>query len=619
ATISDLLEEGFMLSDVGKTISFAVSSCFIVSIESSSKAQCILGENNLKTSTDSTTVDTWELFDGGILSPIVGTDISVTLADSTLTIEGVFEGLCLDHGEIYLFIAGTGSLADSTGFSGTTNITSSFMFLVTGENSAYVGSGSQFYGIRVDGVNGSYAGFNFGYFAQNSADMLVPSYSSSVTSRSFSTDDISSLQLTPAYSFSHLPCNTCGGFQVEQLPSMRIDKDDSFAISIQSTPITSLFPYNVDISAYISNGWVVKNLISMVEPYENSDLLEWYSDEFYSGTVSKVATSTTIGYVSSVNHSYTMNKFSLSENGSYVSKVATSTTIGYVSSVNHSYTMNKFSLSENGSYGPSVVRINTNPVSIICPFSGILLPLTVECSPATQLNISLAVSSSSTSAVSVPSAYETLPTNYRPPSKYGTAIPICSNIYNADPSEPMYNNVKQISQETGEYKQCLDKDTRDDCGCKVDHYTTSDPRHTDCIEQVVRVFYSDGFTPSFYVEEIGSTQTLFEGQVLVQEVNGRTDFCVDGVCDHPSDDSGLTLDLSGDGVISWKGAELFHLQFTAILDSYCALESYAIVWVYEPPVQSVTMWVFISLTVAGFAVAMFFGYLHHYNTNEKRF
>ncbi|GKT37236.1 hypothetical protein ADUPG1_010064 [Aduncisulcus paluster] len=147
--------------------------------------------------------------------------------------------------------------------------------------------------------------------------MLVPSYFSSVTSRSFSMDDISSLQLTPAYSFSHLPCNTCGGFQVEQLPSMRIDKDDSFAISIQSTPITSLFPYNVDISAYISNGWVVKNLISMVEPYENSDLLEWYSDEFYSGTVSKVATSTTIGYVSSVNHSYTMNKFSLSENGSY--------------------------------------------------------------------------------------------------------------------------------------------------------------------------------------------------------------------------------------------------------------------------------------------------------------
>ncbi|GKT37237.1 hypothetical protein ADUPG1_010065 [Aduncisulcus paluster] len=146
ATISDLLEEGFMLSDVGKTISFAVSSCFIVSIESSSKAQCILGENNLKTSTDSTTVDTWELFDGGILSPIVGTDISVTLSDSTLTIEGVFEGLCLDHGEIYLFIAGTGSLADSTGFSGTANITSSFMFLVTGENSAYVGSGSQLSG-----------------------------------------------------------------------------------------------------------------------------------------------------------------------------------------------------------------------------------------------------------------------------------------------------------------------------------------------------------------------------------------------------------------------------------------------------------------------------------------
>lgn len=53
-----------------------------------------------------------------------------------------------------------------------------------------------------------------------------------------------------------------------------------------------------------------------------------------------------------------------------------------------------------------------------------------------------------------------LPTNYQPPSSMGRAIPMTSNVYNADPSMKMYRE-KYIATQTGYvYKQCKDKRNR---------------------------------------------------------------------------------------------------------------------------------------------------------------
>ena len=54
----------------------------------------------------------------------------------------------------------------------------------------------------------------------------------------------------------------------------------------------------------------------------------------------------------------------------------------------------------------------------------------------------------------------TLPYNYQPPSYLGKAIPLTPNVYNADPSKPMYRDSYKISREVTRLKQCKGKATR---------------------------------------------------------------------------------------------------------------------------------------------------------------
>ena len=54
----------------------------------------------------------------------------------------------------------------------------------------------------------------------------------------------------------------------------------------------------------------------------------------------------------------------------------------------------------------------------------------------------------------------TLPYNYQPPSYLGKAIPLTSNIYNADPSMPMYKSTYKVSRDAAKFKQCKGKASR---------------------------------------------------------------------------------------------------------------------------------------------------------------
>ena len=54
----------------------------------------------------------------------------------------------------------------------------------------------------------------------------------------------------------------------------------------------------------------------------------------------------------------------------------------------------------------------------------------------------------------------TLPYNYQPPSYLGKAIPLTSNIYNADPSMPMYRSTYKKSRDAAKFKQCKRKASR---------------------------------------------------------------------------------------------------------------------------------------------------------------
>ena len=54
----------------------------------------------------------------------------------------------------------------------------------------------------------------------------------------------------------------------------------------------------------------------------------------------------------------------------------------------------------------------------------------------------------------------TLPYNYQPPSHLGKAIPLTPNIYNADPSKPMYRSSFKISRDMSKLKQCKGRSSR---------------------------------------------------------------------------------------------------------------------------------------------------------------
>lgn len=54
----------------------------------------------------------------------------------------------------------------------------------------------------------------------------------------------------------------------------------------------------------------------------------------------------------------------------------------------------------------------------------------------------------------------TLPYNYQPPSHFGAAIPLTPNIYNADPSKPMFRNRFKITRDAAKLKQCKGRSNR---------------------------------------------------------------------------------------------------------------------------------------------------------------
>ncbi|KAF0286935.1 Cation channel sperm-associated protein subunit beta [Amphibalanus amphitrite] len=73
--------------------------------------------------------------------------------------------------------------------------------------------------------------------------------------------------------------------------------------------------------------------------------------------------------------------------------------------------------------------------------------------------------------------------NYRPPSDLGINIPTSENIYNADPSQPLNQNLlieHAISRDTGRFKACAGKSNRSECGCTEEQQYSTGVEHSDC-------------------------------------------------------------------------------------------------------------------------------------------
>ncbi|XP_078263134.1 cation channel sperm-associated auxiliary subunit beta-like [Rhinoraja longicauda] len=105
---------------------------------------------------------------------------------------------------------------------------------------------------------------------------------------------------------------------------------------------------------------------------------------------------------------------------------------------------------------------------------------------------------------------KTLPVNYRPPSPQGINVPLSENIYNADPSKPRFRDFYKISKETGIYKQCVAKKSREECGCTEEMMLSSFAEFSDCKQ---RVEYPD--------EEFNKLLRCFESSSLCESIPGK--------------------------------------------------------------------------------------------------
>ncbi len=217
---------------------------------------------------------------------------------------------------------------------------------------------------------------------------------------------------------------------------------------------------------------------------------------------------------------------------------------------------------------------------------------------------------------------ELLPVNYRPPSEFGVAIPTTPNVYNADPSEPMYLSTDARSTSSWRYKQCSGKANRAACGCTAAMTISDDVNFSDCLDRVYRVYYGDtSFKPTFQYIRNGEVSGLLTAPYTIHEVNGRSDYCINpsgATCTSSVAELESTL-VTPDMPIKFTGQDLYHFRVTVVGDSYCSLTAYFTIWVYESPTRTVMRWAQYSITGFTFAVGLAVAYCIHLKVSGKRF
>ncbi|XP_022243631.1 cation channel sperm-associated protein subunit beta-like isoform X2 [Limulus polyphemus] len=176
----------------------------------------------------------------------------------------------------------------------------------------------------------------------------------------------------------------------------------------------------------------------------------------------------------------------------------------------------------------------------------------------------------------------TLPVNYRPPSKKGIAIPTTENIYNADPSKPKHNNYYEISKNSGTYKQCLGKSSREKCGCTDEKKVSRYAQESDCIEKVYLLKHPAILIPNLTLlhpefPEVPLSPPYF---IYVIEINHREDFTVTSTATpslirlrkNQKIPNHKILQDPSSLVITMKGTGLYHFRVLALDKvSFCDL------------------------------------------------
>ncbi|RKP18919.1 hypothetical protein ROZALSC1DRAFT_29427, partial [Rozella allomycis CSF55] len=255
------------------------------------------------------------------------------------------------------------------------------------------------------------------------------------------------------------------------------------------------------------------------------------------------------------------------------------------------YTLN-VTLYDKGIVGETDLMFQLSEYSSSCTQEFSPLVVSVGCNGRVSLKANLHIDQ-------YPSSFIDLPVNYRPPSSYGLAVPTSDNLYNADPSMPRYNDFMSVSRSSGTYKQCLGAKTRHDCTCGVGYNMTFKSIFSDCISKVYPVDYYSHYNPELGLFEDGHlTSTSSAATYILEEVNGRKDYCFTTSNNCSDFASVSSLPISPNTSIIWMGAELYHFKVFLIDGSYCNLQTEFMVYVINSPVSETTLNASLAMTTA---------------------
>lgn len=213
-----------------------------------------------------------------------------------------------------------------------------------------------------------------------------------------------------------------------------------------------------------------------------------------------------------------------------------------------------------------------------------------------------------------------LPFNYRAPSSRGKAIPMSKNVYNVDPQKPLYKTTYAITRSTLRYKQCQGKDRRSDCGCTNQMRGSSLVKHSDCIDTVYRMMFSETLTPRFVVLQEDREEKPLRFPFYLEELNQRRDYTINS----PSDltFSGIlspVLKQELNSSIQFEGSGLYHFRARVVQENYtfCPLTDEFMVFMVDTPLPFPINDVVRACTGMGFATLLFFVYMRHFHGKKK--
>ena len=209
-----------------------------------------------------------------------------------------------------------------------------------------------------------------------------------------------------------------------------------------------------------------------------------------------------------------------------------------------------------------------------------------------------------------------LPYNYRPPSSRGTGIPMSENIYNVHPDKPPYRDAYAITRQTARYKQCAGKTNRKSCGCTTETRMSSLLHHSDCIDTVYRVLFTDTLRPRFAVFDEGPLRFPY----YLEELNGRKDFVI--ISPYTMSFKAISspiMDQALNSSIEFLGSGLYHFRAHVVQKNYtfCKLTDEFLVYVDETPLPSPVHDIVRACTGMAFTAMLYVVYFWTFHGKKK--